>query len=287
MANRTLKALTLTLLTVLIGALAFAQGDLMNTIKQRGYIRVATANEIPYGYMDQNGDAKGIAPDVATAVLKSMGITDIQWTVTEFGSLIPGLKANRFDMAAASQAILPARCQQVIYSKPNSSYGEGLMVKAGNPKNIHGYEDFVNNSSLKMGIVSGADQLDFAHAMGIPDSQLVTIPANADALSAVTTGRIDAYAGTGLTVQQLAAKSDKVEPADPFTDPVVNGKPVRSWGGFTFNMNNTAFRDAFNKALAAFQQTPQYEQILTGYGLSKGDVQQALAKTTQELCSAQ
>ncbi len=287
MANRTLKALTLTLFAALIGALAFAQGDLMQQIQQRGYIRVATANEIPYGYIDQKGDAKGIAPDVATAVLKSMGITDIQWIVTEFGSLIPGLKANRFDMAAASQAILPARCQQVIYSKPNSSYGEGLMVAAGNPKNIHGYQDFVNNSSLKMGIVSGADQLDFAHAMNIPDSQLVSIPSNTDALSAVTTGRIDAYAGTGLTVDRLAAKSDKVQPADPFNDPVVNGKAVRSWGGFTFNMNNTAFRDAYNKALAAFQQTPEYEKILTSYGLSKGDVQQALAKTTQELCSGQ
>ncbi len=287
MANRTLKTLTLALLTVAVGALAFAQGDLMSKIKQRGYIRIATANEIPYGYMDQNGDAKGIAPDVATAVLKSMGITDIQWTVTEFGSLIPGLKANRFDMAAASQAILPARCQQVIYSKPNSSYGEGLMVKAGNPKNIHGYGAFVNDSSLKLGIVSGADELDFAHAMGIPDSQIVAIPANTDALSAVTTGRIDAYAGTGLTVDRLAKKSDKVEPVAPFTDPVVNGKPVRSWGGFTFNKDNTAFRDAFDKALAAFQQTPQYEQILTGYGLSKTDVQEALNKTTQELCNGQ
>jgi len=287
MANRTLKALTLTLFAVLIGALAFAQGDLMQTIKQRGYIRIATANEIPYGYIDQNGDAKGIAPDVATAVLKNMGITDIQWIVTEFGSLIPGLKANRFDMAAASQAILPARCQQVIYSKPNSSYGEGLMVPAGNPKNIHGYEAFVKDSSLKLGIVSGADELDFAHAMGISDSQIVMIPANTDALSAVTTGRIDAYAGTGLTVDRLAAKSDKVQPADPFNDPVVNGKPVRSWGGFTFKSDNTAFRDAFNTALAAFQQTPEYEKILTSYGLSKTDVQQALAKTSQELCSGQ
>ncbi len=287
MANRTLKTVTLALFAVLIGALAFAQGNLMDQIHQRGYIRIATANEIPYGYIDQNGDAKGIAPDVATAVLKRMGITDIQWIVTEFGSLIPGLKANRFDMAAASQAILPARCQQVVYSKPNSSYGEGLMVLAGNPKNIHGYEAFVKDSSLKLGIVSGADQLDFAHAMGIPDSQIVMIPANTDALSAVQTGRIDAYAGTGLTVDRLAKKSDKVEPADPFTDPVVNGKPVRSWGGFTFNMGNAAFRDAFNKELAAFQQTPEYRQILTSYGLSNTDVDQALAKTTQELCAGQ
>ena len=287
MANRFLKTVTLALFASLIGALAFAQGNLLDQVQQRGYIRIATANEIPYGYIDQNGDAKGIAPDVATAVLKRMGITDIQWIVTEFGSLIPGLKANRFDMAAASQAVLPARCQQVIYSKPNSSYGEGLMVPAGNPKNIHGYDAFIKDSGLKLGIVSGADELDFAHAMGISDSQIVMIPANTDALSAVQTGRIDAYAGTGLTVDRLAKNSDKVQPADPFNDPVVNGKPVRSWGGFTFNMQNTAFRDAFDKELAAFQKTPEYRKILTGYGLSNTDVDQTLAKTTQELCAGQ
>lgn len=287
MATRTTKALFIGCMIALVGTLAMAQSSLMDQIQQRGYIRIATANEIPYGYVDASGDAKGIAPDVATAVLAKMGITDIQWIVTEFGSLIPGLKADRFDMAAASQAILPARCQQVVYSKPNSSYGEGLLVQAGNPKDIHGYEAFVNDTSLKMGIVSGADQLDFAHAMGISDNQLVAIPSNTDALSAVQTGRIDAYAATGLTVSRLAQNSDQVEAADPFDDPVVDGQPVRSWGGFTFNQNSAAFRDAFNEQLAAFQQTDQYRQILKGYGLSDHDVDQALAKTTQELCTAQ
>ncbi|HKI55608.1 MAG TPA: ectoine/hydroxyectoine ABC transporter substrate-binding protein EhuB [Trueperaceae bacterium] len=287
MANRTLKALTLTLLTVLIGALAFAQSGLLNTVKQRGYIRVAVANEIPYGYVDANGDAHGIAPDVATAVLKQMGITDIQWIVTEFGSLIPGLKANRFDMVAAGQNILPARCQQVLFSKPNSSYGEGLMVKAGNPDNIHGYEAFVKNHNLKMGIVSGADELKFAQAMGIPQNQLVMLPANADALSAVETGRIAAYAATGLTAERLAKKSDKVETATPFTQPVVNGKSVRSYGGFSFNKDHAAFVKQFDAALAAFQKTPAWTKILTGYGLTEQDAQAALSKTTQELCTAQ
>jgi polar amino acid transport system substrate-binding protein len=287
MANRLIRTLSLAVLVALVGALAFAQGTTLDQIQQRGYVRIATANEIPYGFVDASGDAKGIAPEVATAVLNNMGITDIQWVVTEFGSLIPGLKADRFDLAAASQAILPARCQQVVYSKPNSSYGEGLLVKAGNPDNIHGYEAFVQDSSLKMGIVSGADQLDMAHAMGIPDNQLVAIPSNTDALSAVETGRIDAYAATGLTAARLAENSDKVELAEPFNDPVIDGKPVRSWGGFTFNMGSKDFRDAFNTELAKFQQTDAYRQILTGYGLSNQDVDLALAKTTEELCSAQ
>ena len=37
----------------------------------------------------------------------------------------------------------------------------------------------------------------------MPDSQIVIIQANADALSTVQTGRADAYAATELTVRQL------------------------------------------------------------------------------------
>jgi polar amino acid transport system substrate-binding protein len=279
---RTIIASTLALL--LLGPLALAQADL-DRILSSGTIRIATANEIPYGWIDENGEARGIAPDVAEAVLERMGVTDVQWTVTEFGSLIPGLIANRFDMGAASQAILPERCQQVIYSKPNSSYGEGLLVRAGNPKDIHGYEDFAEDSSLRLGIVSGADQLDFAHAYGISDRQIVAIPSNTDALSAVATGRVDAYAATGLTAARLAENSTRVELAQPFNDPVIDGEPVRSWGGFTFNRGSTELRDAFNEELAAFHQTDEYREILRSHGLSEQDIDSALAASTEELCS--
>ena len=90
----------------------------LKEIKQRGYIRIAVANEIPYGYVDPNGDAKGAGPDVAKAVVKMLGIDpkNIQWVVTNFSSLIPGLQANRFDMTAAEMAIRPERCKKVVYS---------------------------------------------------------------------------------------------------------------------------------------------------------------------------
>src|SRR5579875_2041406 len=70
-------------------ALAFfatgAQATTLQQVKSAGYIRGATANEVPYGYMDENGDAKGIGPDVAAAVFKSIGVPEIEWTVTPFG----------------------------------------------------------------------------------------------------------------------------------------------------------------------------------------------------------
>jgi polar amino acid transport system substrate-binding protein len=279
-----LTALT-TLALLFTASLAAAQS--LEDIQASGTIRIATANEIPYGWVDEAGEAHGIGPDVAEAVLAEMGIENIEWTVTEFGSLIPGLIAGRFDMVAAEQAILPDRCQVVLYSSPSSSYGEGLLVAAGNPEDIHGYEDFVENPQLTMGIVSGADQLDFAQAMGIGEGQLVTIASNTDALSAVETGRISAYAATGLTASRLAENSDRVELAQPFTDPVVDGEPVRSWGGFTFSQDAGELRDAYNEALAAFQATPEWKELLTSHGLTEGDVAAVSERTTEQLCAAE
>lgn len=80
----------------------------------------ATANEVPYGYMDASGAAKGIGPDVAAAIFKKLGI-EVDWTVTPFGSLIPGLKAKRFEFVAAEQNVLPDRCKQVQFTVANSS----------------------------------------------------------------------------------------------------------------------------------------------------------------------
>ena len=281
--KHTSTALT-TLVLLFTASPAAAQS--LEDIQSSGTIRVATANEIPYGWVDEAGEAHGIGPDVAEAVLAEMGIENIEWTVTEFGSLIPGLIAGRFDMVAAEQAILPDRCQAVLYSSPSSSYGEGLLVASGNPEDIHGYEDFAENPQLTMGIVSGADQLDFAQAMGIGEGQLVTIASNTDALSAVETGRISAYAATGLTAGRLAENSDKVELAEPFTDPVVDGEPVRSWGGFTFSQEAGDLRDAYNEALAAFQATPEWTELLTSHGLTEGDITAISQRTTQQLCAA-
>lgn len=267
------------------GLAATAQATTLQQVKSAGYVRAANANEVPYAYMDPDGNAKGIGPDVAKAVWQSLGIKEIDWTVVPFGALIPGLKAKRFDFVAAEQNILPDRCKQVQFTEPNSSYGEGLLVPKGNPKNLHSYEDFKKNPALKVAIVSGADQLDFMHGLGVPDSQIVMIQANADAPSTVATGRADAYAATELTVAKLAQAGGGVQQAEPFTDPVIKGKTVRSYGGFDFRPEDKALYQAFNKALVAFKKTDAYKKILMSYGLSAASVEAAQTKTTADLCA--
>lgn len=265
---------------------ASAQSTLQE-IKDRGFARVAVANEIPYGYVDANGDAKGAGPDVAKAVLKQMGIDEVQWIVTGFSSLIPGLKADRFDMAAAEMAVLPQRCQQIDYSIPNTTYGEGLLVKKGNPENVTAYDQFAQDNDLKVAIMAGADQLDMLQELGVSQDRMIMINNNADAISTVSTGRADAYAATGMTAASLAEKSDQVEVVQNFEDPVINGQEVRSWGAFAFNQNADEFRQAFNEAFEKYKQTDEWRKTLKSYGWTDHDIDKSFDKSTDELCAAE
>src|SRR5690606_24677135 len=87
--------------TVAVGVPSLASAATLQEVKDRGYIRIAVANEIPYGYMDLDGKAKGMGPDVAKQVMKQLGIPEIKWVTTNFGSLIPGLRADRYEIGRA------------------------------------------------------------------------------------------------------------------------------------------------------------------------------------------
>ena len=280
-------SIALAALTAAAMATTAVSAATLEEIKESGTIRIAVANEIPYGYVDPSGEALGAGPDVAKHIVEQLGIENIEWVTTNFSSLIPGLQADRFDMVAAEMAILPDRCEQVIYSEPNTSYGEGLLVAAGNPKDIHAYSDFAENPDLKVAIMAGADQLEMMQALGVSEANLVTIASNADAISTVATGRADAYAATSLTASGLDEQSDDVEVAGEFVDPVIDGDEVRSWGGFTFAQDNTALRDAVNEVLAEFKQTDEWSSIVMGYGFSQADVDGSTKHTTAELCAAE
>lgn len=277
-------ALTFAFGVALCAPLAAATAASLDEIRQRGEIRIAVANEIPYGYVDLSGDAKGAGPDVAREIMKQLGIDKIQWVTTSFSSLIPGLRADHFDMVAAEMAILPERCKQVLFSEPNTSYGEGLLVAQDNPHDLHSYQDFAD-SEHKVAIMAGADQLEMMQALGVPGERMVTISNNADAISTVSTGRAAAYAATSLTVSELAKQSNRVEAASDFSDPVINGQPVRSWGGFTFNLGAEELRDAVSQELARFKQTDAWKQILAEYGFSDTDASASATRSTEQLCT--
>ena len=115
--RRTLLALA-AVAAALAAAPAARADDARDARRSDGYIRVGFANEAPFGFATPDGKLTGEAPEVAKAVLAKMGITQVDGVLTEFGSLIPGLQAGRFDIIAAGMFVNPTRCEQVPSPSP-------------------------------------------------------------------------------------------------------------------------------------------------------------------------
>ena len=61
-------------------------------------------------------------------VFERMEIGTIKPVLTEWGSLIPGLRAGRFDLIAAGMYITPERCKQVLFTDPHYRLLDTLLV---------------------------------------------------------------------------------------------------------------------------------------------------------------
>ncbi len=255
--------------------------------KAAGKVRIGYANEAPYAYMDSSkNQITGEAVEIARIVLKRMGINEVEGVLTEFGSLIPGLQAKRFDIIAAGMYVTPERCQQVAFSNPTYGVGEAFLVQKGNPKDLHSYEDIAKKDDARLGVVVGAIEGEYASKMDIPADRVVVFPDVVSALSGIQAGRADAYAATAMTVNDLMEKTatGDLEKAEPFTDPVIDGKSVRGYGAFAFRTDDQDFVDAFNAELAKFIGTEEHAKVVEPFGFTKtelpGDV------TAAKLCAA-
>lgn len=262
------------------------QADTLEEIRQRGEIRIAVADERPYGYLNAEGKALGAGPEIALRIMEDLGIEKIDWVETEFKNLIPGLEEGKFDMAAAEMAILPERCKRVLFSDPNTSYGEGLLVLASNPNRIRSYEDFIERpDTIRIAFQAGTVQEEMFEALGIDPDRIVPVENPQDGLEAVIRGRADAFAATGLTVASMEDMSPLVEAEFNFVDPVIDGREVRYFGGFAFPLDAGNLRDAVNEALQEEKHNGDWQQTLMRYGFLRKDVLYSYRFSAEQLCN--
>ncbi|UOF91115.1 ectoine/hydroxyectoine ABC transporter substrate-binding protein EhuB [Fodinisporobacter ferrooxydans] len=242
--------------------------------KKQGYVSVGFANEKPYAYATPDGKLTGEAVEVARAVLKTMGIKQMNGVLTEFGSLIPGLNAKRFDMITAGMYITPERAKQVAFANPEYRVIEGFAVKKGNPLNLHSYEDIKNNPKAKIAVMGGAMEYNYLLKSGVPKNQIEIVPDNPSALAALKAGRADAITMTSLSLEDLlkTAKDPSIEMVKDFKQPVIDGKSVISYGATAFRTQDKDFLKAFDDGLNKLEKSGQLLQILEKFGFNKDNL---------------
>jgi polar amino acid transport system substrate-binding protein len=261
---------------------AQAESPLAEKIAESGKVVIGIANEAPYGFTSSDGTVTGEAPEIAKHVLGEMGVEEVEGVITEFGSLIPGLNAGRFDMIAAGMFLTPERCQQITFSEPTYGIGQAFLIKEGNPKDIHNYDDVAANSDVTLAVMGGAIEGQYAQKAGVPMGQLLVVPDRAAGTAAVEAGRADAFALTSLTIGDIveARGSDAgLAMTDAFS--MVAGENVKGHGGFGFRNEDAEFVDQFNQKLTEFIGTEEHLALVEPFGFGKDELPEL---SRNELC---
>lgn len=263
------------------GQAAFAE-TAKDRILREGRIVVGIHNRAPWGYRDEaTGEATGWHPDLLKAAFADLGVKEIDIRVTEFGALIPGLLAGRFDVVASGLSITPERCRQVAFGRPDLKELDAALVLPGNPKDIHGYRDIVDNPDVVMGAGRGSVVVRNALAAGVPNERMLLFPDIQSNVAALRAGRVDVSLLSLPTVLGLLkdGSARDVERADPF----VIADEQANYAAVAFRKQDEDLKALYDEKFTALKQDGTVAGLMKKYGFAE-DATVPDTVTTEQVC---
>ncbi|MCE8515283.1 ectoine/hydroxyectoine ABC transporter substrate-binding protein EhuB [Ruegeria pomeroyi] len=245
-------------------------------------VRVAYFNYAPFAYVADDGGVIGTDVEILESVLGKMGIEVADAVSTDWGALIPGLKAGRYDVVAAGMFVTPARCAEVAFSEPTFGIRATLVVPAGNPKGLTRYEDILAQGAT-LAAVSGTAQVAAALDLGIARENVQEYPDAPTALAAVRAGRADAFGVDAPSARQIIENqpSADFEMVEPFAE--IGGKSAVDHGAFAFRQEDAAFVEKFNAVMRDFIGGADYVAINEAHGMTADE---APVRSVTDLCGS-
>ena len=272
-------AMTMGVLLVVSGSGPAAASNTLEKIKSAGSVSIAIGNEPPYASIDANGNAEGVLVDIIQAAFGSLGVENVEPVVVDWGAMIPGLQANRYDMIAAGLYINPKRCKAIAFSEPDICGGAALLVKKGNPDGLHSVADLAANADLKVVSCPGCEETDILVEAGVDTSRIVNSNDLIDSFSLISTGRSDVSIAQMSSFVSLMQKvpdaADNFELVGPLPDVDIN------CSGMGFRHADSDLRDAYNAGLKNIQESGEFGRILESYELLP---ELTYMMSTEQLC---
>jgi len=222
---------------------------------------------------------------MAKVIVSRLNIQNIAWRLVEFNNLIPELEAGRIDVIVAGMFITPERGTRVSFSEPTFHVQQGLLVAAGNPKQLKSYAQATTQPGIKVAVISGAIEEAVLMDLGLDDSQIIRVPDALTGRVAVETGVVDGLALSALTIRWMASQDQlgRTEMAQPFMQENLLQYQHLGYGAVVFRQEDKQLRAAWNAALKNFIGSPEHLNLLDTFGFTPQELPGIV--TTKEILS--
>ena len=214
-------------------------------------------------YEEGTQNPVGLDVDIAKALAKELGVK-VEFMNTGFDGLIGALQAKRFDIIMSSMTVTEKRQQEIDFI-PYFTAGTGILVQAGNPKNIQSLADLCGkNVAVQLGTIQ-VDQLDAQNEQCAQKISITTFDQNPLAVEQLRLGRADA-----VTADYPVAANDARLSQGALE--VVGTQFEAAPYGIGLRKDSTALNAALTKALQAIMDNGEYDKILADWNLEAGSI---------------
>ncbi|BCG97366.1 MULTISPECIES: ectoine/hydroxyectoine ABC transporter substrate-binding protein EhuB [unclassified Mesorhizobium] len=274
--QRRIAALGIAVASIAAAACSAHAESLLDKIKKGETVRIGFSNEIPWAYPGENNAPLGFVNAMTIDLLKKLGTTKIEPVVAEWGSLIPGLQAGRYDIITGGMYITPERCRNVLFTEPLGNFSDALLVAKGNPKGIHSLTDILDKG-LTLAAVAGSVYVKQAKQAGIADDKLMQVAGDPEVVQSIKAGRADAGTGAYFTSKRLVDNDKSIQMAEPFNAP--EGKV---YPGLVLSPDQQADVDALNAVMKTYLGSEEMLASVGKYGYTKSNLPDGTK--TADLC---
>jgi len=233
----------------LTASAATAAADLLDTVKQRGTLRVGCEGTYPpFNFRDARGELTGYDVDIANAIAQKMGVK-AQFFTVEFSGLLAGLQAGKFDVIVNQIAATDKRREVFDFSDPYVMSAAQLIVRADDTRPWRSLDDL---KGKKVGVGQGSNYADLARS--VPGAEVRTYPGAQEYMQDLAERRIDVALNDSLLVPYLQQKTKL-----PIKGAAFVGKIEEN--AIPFPKGNPRFKAAIDKALADIKADGTFQRI--------------------------
>lgn len=233
-------------------------------------ITLGISPDFPYTYLDSSNDPQGIDVAINNAVLEWIGVTDVNYEMMPWDSLIPALQADKVDVIADNIHETPERVKIMGFTAPAWWYGPALIVTEDNPDNIQSYDDLTRDG-VTVGAVAGSAAAEYLNFIG---ADVTTFKDNAAEFSAAEQGRVSVTLEDDTKFAAYKEQNDgtNLVALDIDAPEVLVSEYGYSYARYGLRPDDCTLNFAYSRALAEMRANGQIGQILEQFGLPKDNV---------------
>ena len=179
----------------------------VESVQSAGKLVIGTSPDFPpFEFLDADGNVVGIEIEIMQLICQELGV-ELEIKQMDFDSVLPGVQTGKFNVGVSGISVTPDREKNTLFTVPYCLAEQAIVVTSDSPITCK-----ADLEGKTVSVQTGTTAEEFCMSNGYT---VKAFAANADAETALTVGKVDAWVIDDLTAAEMVAAYNEDHPDAP------------------------------------------------------------------------